>query len=63
MFCLALKKDSWLFTSNCAHRVSNLHSYVSFSLIRSLVSFPNLKPKIRFKKIRIGRLNAETVSK
>lgn len=63
MFCLALKKDSWLFTSNCAHRVSHLCSYVSFSLIRSLVSFPNLKPKIRFKKIRIGRLNAETVSK
>lgn len=52
-------KDSWLFTCNCVHRVSPLCSYLSFSLIRAFVSFPNLQPKIRVKKTRMGRLNAE----
>lgn len=53
------KKDSWLFTCNCVHKISHLRSYISFSLIRAFVSFLNLKPKTRFKKIRMGRLNAE----
>lgn len=59
MFCLSLKKDSWLFTCNCVHRISSLRSYTSFSLIRAFVCFPNLKPKTRFKKIRMGRVNVE----
>lgn len=52
-------KDSWLFTCNCVHRVSPLRGYMSFSLIRASVSFSNLQPKTRFKKARMGRLNAE----
>lgn len=59
MLCLAFKKDSWLFACNCACRISRLRTYLSFSLVRAVVGFPNLKPKTRFKKIRMGRLNAE----